>query len=126
MAPINARKYTIAAGALLTAVALFATVLSHGPALAVVLLTVGMFTYSLSSAPYWALATHVVSTPRLVASMGSIQNFGGFLGGACAPIATGVIVDHFGGFPVALVVTAVLVLISAGMYGVVLRRRLAV
>ena len=123
MAPINARKYTIAAGALLTAVALFATVFSRGPALAVVLLTVGMFTYSLSSAPYWALATNVVRTPKLVASMGSIQNFGGFLGGACAPIVTGVIVDHFGGFPIALTVTGVLVLISAGMYGIVLRRR---
>lgn len=126
VAPIKARKYTIAVGALLTAAALFATALSHGPGLAVVLLTVGMFTYSLTSAPYWALATNVVSTPRLVASMGSIQNFGGFLGGACAPIVTGVIVDHFGGFQVALLASAVLLLVSAAMYGLVLRRRLPV
>ena len=126
MAPINARKYTIAGGALLTAVALLATAFSHGPVLAVVLLTIGMFTYSLCSGPYWALAANVVSTPKLVGSMGSIQNFGGFLGGACAPIATGIIVDRFGGFPVALIVTAILVLISAGMYGIALRRQLTV
>jgi sugar phosphate permease len=126
MEPIRARKYTIAAGALLTAVALFATAFSRGQTIAVVLLTVGMFTYSLSSGPYWALATNVVSTPKLVASMGSIQNFGGFLGGACAPVVTGVIVDRFGGFPIALTVTALLVLISAAMYGIVLRRRLPV
>jgi sugar phosphate permease len=126
MEPIRARRYTIAAGALLTAVALLATVVSHGQTVAVVLLTVGMFTYSLSSGPYWALATNVVSTPKLVASMGSIQNFGGFLGGACAPVVTGVIVDHFGGFPIALTVTALLVLVSAVMYGLVLRRRLPI
>jgi sugar phosphate permease len=126
MEPIRARKYTIAVGALLTAVALFATVFSRGQTIAVVLLTVGMFTYSLSSGPYWALATNVVSTPKLVASMGSIQNFGGFLGGACAPVVTGVIVDRFGGFPIALTVTALLVLVSAAMYGIVLRRRIPV
>jgi sugar phosphate permease len=126
MEPIRARKYTIAAGALLTAVALLTTVVSHGQTVAVVLLTVGMFTYSLSSGPYWALAANVVSTPKLVASMGSIQNFGGFLGGACAPVVTGIIVDHFGGFPVALTVTALLVLVSAAMYGLVLRRRLPI
>jgi MFS family permease len=126
MDPMRSRKYTVAAGALLTAIALFATVLSHGRALAVALLTVGMFTYSLSSGVYWTLATSVVRTPKLVASMGSIQNFGGFLGGACAPVVTGIIVGHLGGFPMALTVAAILVLISAAMYGVVLRRRLPI
>jgi MFS family permease len=126
MAPLNARRRTIAAGALLTAVALAATAASTGPTIAVVLLTVGMFTYSLTSAPYWALATDVVTTSKMVASVGSIQNFGGFLGGACAPIATGVMVDLFGGFVPALIVTAALLLVSALAYGVLLRRRLPV
>jgi Na+/melibiose symporter-like transporter len=85
-----------------------------------------MFTYSLTSAPYWALATDVVTTSKMVASVGSIQNFGGFLGGACAPIATGVMVDLFGGFVPALIVTAALLLVSALAYGVLLRRRLPV
>jgi sugar phosphate permease len=126
MEPMRSRKYTVATGALLTAIALFATVFSHGQAIAVSLLTVGMFTYSLSSGVYWTLATNVVRTPKLIASMGSIQNFGGFLGGACAPVVTGVIIGHLGGFPIALTVTAVLVLISAVMYGLVLRRRLPI
>jgi sugar phosphate permease len=126
MDPMRSRRYTVAAGALLTAIALFATVLSHGRAVAVALLTVGMFTYSLSSGVYWTLATNVVRTPKLVASMGSIQNFGGFLGGACAPVVTGIIIGHLGGFPTALTVTAILVLISAAMYGVVLRHRLPI
>jgi sugar phosphate permease len=126
MEPMRSRRYTVAAGALLTAIALFATVLSHGRVIAVVLLTVGMFTYSLSSGVYWTLATNVVRTPKLVASMGSIQNFGGFLGGACAPVVTGFIIGNLGGFPTALTVAAILVLISAAMYGLVLRRRLPI
>ncbi|HWC84630.1 MAG TPA: MFS transporter [Pseudonocardiaceae bacterium] len=124
--PLNARRWVIAAGALLTAIALLATAASSGPAIAVVLLIVGMFTYSLSSGPYWTLATEVVRTPKLVASIGSIQNFGGFLGGAFAPVATGFIVDSMGGFVPALVVAGALALISAVCYGLILRRRLPV
>lgn len=124
--PMRARRLTITAGALLTAVALVATSFSTDKIVAVTLLTIGMFTYSLSSGPYWTLAANVVRTPKLVASMGSIQNFGGFLGGACAPIVTGIVVDRFGGFGVALVVTSVLLLVSATMYGLVLRRQLPV
>jgi MFS family permease len=124
--PIRARRYTIACGALLTAIALFVTAFSHGAALAVTLLVAGEFTYSLTSGPYWTLAADMVRTPGLVASIASIQNFGGFLGGACAPILTGVLVDHFGGFGMALAVAALLVLISAVLYGIVLRRRLPV
>ncbi len=122
----TARRVTITAGALLTAAAMIATAFSTNAGLAVVLLTIGMFTYSLSSAPYWALATDVVQTPRLVASVGSIQNFGGFFGGACAPIVTGIIVDRSGSFLLAILLTGVLALVSAVMYGIVLRRRLPV
>lgn len=125
-APLNARRWTMAAGALLTAVALAATAMSHGPVLAVVLLTTGMFTYSLCSGPYWTIGNDVIRSPRLCGSVSSIQNFGGFLGGAFAPVATGLMVDHLGGFVPALLVTAALALVSAALYGLVLRRRMPV
>ena len=126
LAPLAARRYVIAGGALLTTVALVITAFSAGPVLAMVMLTVGMFTYSLTSGTFWTLATEVVRTSRLVGSVGSIQNFGGFLGGACAPIATGVLVDASGGFTLALTAAAVLCLVSAALYGLVLRHRLPV
>lgn len=124
MLPFTARRVVIAAGALLTAVALFLTAISHGAVIAVVLLTIGMATYSLSSGVYWTLAANISTDRRLVASVGSIQNFGGFLGGAFAPIVTGILVDRLGGFVVALFVAAALTLLSAVMYGLVLRRSL--
>ncbi len=125
MAPFHARRAVVATGALLTAATMIATTLSPNAVVAVGLLTTGMFTYSLSSGCYWTLATDVLTTPRFVASVGSIQNFGGFLGGACAPIGTGLLVDRFGSFTAALLVTAALALVSAAMYGLLLRRRMA-
>lgn len=123
--PFTARRTIIALGALLTAVALFLTAVSHGPVLAVVLLTIGEGTYSLSSGVYWALAANIARSRQMVASIGSIQNFGGFLGGAFAPLVTGIIVGASGGFVLALLVSAALTLLSAIMYGLVLRRPLA-
>ncbi|MFC5827677.1 MFS transporter [Nonomuraea insulae] len=124
MRPLDARRRTIAGGALLTALALVGTTFSTGPAVAITMLTLGMFAYSLTTASYWALAADVVTTSKMVGSVGSIQNFGGFLGGAFAPIATGVIVDVTGGFVVALIVSAALLLVTVAMYGILVRRRL--
>ncbi|MEN3259533.1 MFS transporter [Sodalis endosymbiont of Spalangia cameroni] len=124
--PFKARRYTIAGAAVMTALAMFVTAASTGPALAVALLTLGMFTYSLSSGNYWTLAAEAVTSKRLVASVSSIQNFGGFLGGACAPIVTGIVIDRFGGFVPAIVVAGAMAMISALMYGIALRRRLPV
>lgn len=124
VASFTARRAVVSLGAFLTACAMVITLYSPSPAFAVAMLTVGMFTYSLSSGCYWALATDVLSTPRFVASVGSIQNFGGFLGGAFAPIVTGIVVDRFGGFGVAIAVTSALALVSAVMYGLLLRRRM--
>jgi sugar phosphate permease len=124
MLAMHARRRTIAGGALLTGLALVATAFSDGPVLAVALLTLGMFTYSLTTASYWALAADVVTTDRMVGSIGSIQNFAGFLGGAFAPIATGVIVDRAGGFVPALIVAAALLVVTTVMYGGFVNRRL--
>jgi MFS family permease len=126
VAPLHARRWTMAGGALLTAMALAATAGSTSPGLAVTLLTVGMFTYSLCSGPYWTLGNDVVRSPRLCGSVSSIQNFGGFLGGACAPVVTGFLVDRAGGFVPALLTAAGLALVSAALYGLVLRRRMPV
>ncbi|RMB79772.1 MFS transporter [Streptomyces shenzhenensis] len=124
MRAMDARRRVIAGGALLTAVSLCLTAVSTGPAMAVTMLTVGMFCYSLSTASYWALASDVVETTRMVGSVGSIQNFGGFLGGAFAPIATGVIVDTMGGFTPALLISAALLMVTVVSYGFLVRKRL--
>jgi sugar phosphate permease len=58
--------------------------------IALACISVVIFLANAASACSWALATAAAPSDR-VASLGAIQNFGGFLGGALAPIATGYI-----------------------------------
>ncbi|WP_338771032.1 MFS transporter [Massilia sp. METH4] len=57
---------------------------------AVACIAVVIFLANASSACAWSLAT-VAAPPSHVASLGALQNFGGFLGSALAPILTGYI-----------------------------------
>jgi cyanate permease len=68
----------------------------------------------------WALAS-VAAPANCTASLGAIQNFGGYLGGALAPTVTGFIVQATGSFTPALLVSAAIGLVSALMYLVVIR-----
>ena len=56
-----------------------------------------------------AMATVATSSNR-TASLGSIQNFGGYIGGALAPTITGFIVQRTGSFRLALVTAAFIAL----------------
>jgi sugar phosphate permease len=58
--------------------------------IALACISVVIFLANAASACSWALAT-AAAPPDRVASLGAIQNFGGFLGGALAPILTGYI-----------------------------------
>jgi MFS family permease len=63
----------------------------------------------------WAMVS-VAAPRRCVGSLGSIQNFGGYLGGAIAPVLTGVLVQSTGGFDLALLTGAGLALVSCVAY----------
>jgi sugar phosphate permease len=63
----------------------------------------------------WAMAA-VVAPVHLTASMGSIQNFFGYLGAASAPILTGIIVAKTGSFQPALMAGALFAVLGAIIY----------
>jgi cyanate permease len=48
----------------------------------------------------------IAAPSTFTASLGSIQNFGGYLGGALAPMLTGFIVQRTGSFSQALLLSA--------------------
>jgi cyanate permease len=52
----------------------------------------------------------------MVASLGSMQNFGGYLGGSLAPVITGVVVDKTHSFVNALLISAGVAFIAALVY----------
>ena len=63
-----------------------------------------------------AALSSVAVPPNCTASIGSMQNFGGYLGGALAPIVTGLAVQATGSFVPAMVIGAAIGALSAAAY----------
>jgi nitrate/nitrite transporter NarK len=89
---------------------------------AVTAISAAVFFAGGASGMSWALAS-VAAPAHCTASLGSIQNFGGYLGGALAPTVTGFIVQAIGTFVPALLVGAAIALASAVAYLVVIPNR---
>ena len=115
MSPINSRKWPICIG--LFGAAAFTIPAAYTPnlVLAMTYISAAMFFLNLASGGSWALVS-VAAPRRLVASLGSLQNFGGYLGGSVAPVLTGVIVDRTGSFVNALLVAAAVAVVGALFY----------
>ena len=118
--PVNSRKLPIILGMVGAAgCTIFAALIPSNTA-AIAAISVALFAGNLAGATIWALA--VVAAPsKGVASLGSMQNFGGFLGGALAPMLTGFIVQATHSFVPALILAAVVSVLSAIVYLVVVR-----
>jgi sugar phosphate permease len=113
--PINSRRLPLCIG--LVFAALFTIPAAYTPSLtlAIACISGAMYFINLASGSSWALVS-VAAPRRLVASLGSLQNFGGYLGGSLAPVITGVIVDRTGSFVYALVIAAAVALAGAVSY----------
>lgn len=121
--PISARKVPLVVGALAAALAFGSVTTVSDINLSITLLAVGYFAASLSTGVIWTLATDV-APKSMVASLGSIQNFGGFVGAALAPVVTGAVLQATGHFEYAFSIGTVLLIISALSYGVFLKKRI--
>jgi MFS family permease len=118
MEPVRARKLPTVAG--LVAAGLFATLAplpaTTGTSLA--LFSAAMFFGYGSGSCSWTLGASLTA-PRYVATMESIQNIGGSLGGALAPYVTGVVVERTHGFGPAFLIGAIAAFGSALSYALV-------
>jgi MFS family permease len=88
--------------------------------IALACISVVIFLANASSACAWSLAS-VTAPPSRIASLGSIQNFGGFLGGALAPLLTGYIAQAWSFVP-ALLTGAGIALVGAMSYLFLVRK----
>ena len=78
------------------------------------------FAGAAATANAWALVT-ATAPSSYVASLGSIQNFGGYFGGSFAPVITGYVVDKTGSFTLPLLIGAAVAVASALVYLFVVR-----
>jgi sugar phosphate permease len=120
LSPVNSRKLPVIIG--LLGMVVFTAVAAETPSdtLAVAAISAALMFGATASGMSWALAS-VAAPASCTASLGAIQNFGGYLGGALAPTVTGFIVQATGSFVPALLVSAVIGLVSALAYLLVIR-----
>jgi sugar phosphate permease len=113
--PLKSRRYPATIALLGTAACTVAAAYVSSNALAIAFISVSLFLLYVTSTCAWALSSVAVPT-NCTASIGAVQNFGGYLGGALAPTVTGLIVQNTGSFVPALVVGALIGVVSAGSY----------
>lgn len=112
---LNSRKYPAGLALIATAAFTVAAAYVQSNALAIACISAAIFMLYVTSTCSWALSSIAVP-PNLTASVGAMMNFGGYLGGALAPTVTGLIVQATGSFVLALVVGAVIAIVSAISY----------
>ena len=115
MALVQARKLPAALGYLGSAVFTAFAAMSTAPLPAIVCISLAMFLLWFAVAAKWTLIT-AVSPQDYCGSCSSIQNFGSYLGGACSPVITGLIVDRTGSFVLALAIGGIVMAVGAAIY----------
>ncbi|EGI5923381.1 MFS transporter [Salmonella enterica subsp. enterica serovar Colindale] len=118
---VTSRKVPIVAGAALAACFVMPIPFVSHSGTAITLLTLGYFCSQMPSGVIWALAADMAPKEQ-VASLGAIQNFGGFLGAALAPVITGIILDVTGQFTNVFILGGGLLFLGACSYGFFVRK----
>jgi MFS family permease len=119
--PIAGRKLLVSSALCGISLCTVGTVFAQSNAVALSFISASLFLIYIASSAAWATVP-IAAPSQYTASLGSIQNFGGYLGGALAPTVTGLIVERTGGFSQALLLSAGLSLVSAAAYLFLVRK----
>jgi MFS family permease len=122
MTPIASRKLLTIIGLVIMALATFAAAETPSNTIAVASISVAVFFGFWSSGTSWSLANACAPT-NYAASLGAIMDFGGFIGGALAPMVTGFVVQATHSFVPALLVAGAIGLLSSLAYLILSKTR---
>lgn len=118
---LTVRRGFIAVCALLAGISVVLVPTAHGLAPTLTLLTLALCFISAITGSAWSMPGDVA--PRsLVASVGAIQNFGGYFGGAFSPLVAGVIVDTTGSWSMAFYTGGVVAALTGACYWFIVKR----
>jgi len=115
VSPMRSRKLPMAASLVLTATLTVIAAMTPSNVISIMCISGSLFLLYVSSTTAWAMAP-IAAPPNCTASLGAMQNFGGYLGGALAPTVTGFIVQSTGTFAPALLVGSAVALVAACGY----------
>jgi nitrate/nitrite transporter NarK len=120
-APIAGRKLLISCALGGISLSTLGTAWAQSNTLALAFISISLFLIYIAASAAWATVP-IAAPSQYTASLGSIQNFGGYLGGALAPTVTGLIVQRTGSFSQALLLSAGLSFLSMTAYLFLVRR----
>jgi len=120
-APIAGRKLLVASALCGISLCTVGSVLARSNATALAFISVSLFLIYIAASAAWATVP-IAAPSQYTASLGSIQNFGGYLGGALAPTVTGLIVQRTGSFAPALLLSSGVSFLSAVAYLLLVRQ----
>lgn len=109
---VSSRKSLVAAGLVMAGVFTIPAAYASTVTQAIVFISIAQFCVQFASGSSWILVTSIIPS-RQTSSLGGIQNFGGYLAGAAAPIITGYIAHNTGSFKNAFIVAAVIAFAAA-------------
>ena len=119
--PIRSRKIPMATSLVATAVCTVGAALTPSDVLSIACISASLFLVYLCSSSAWAMAS-VAAPANCTASLGAMQNFGGYIGGALAPTVTGFIVQSTGSFTPALLTGAAVAVVAAAIYWILVQK----
>lgn len=109
---MNSRKLPMTASLVLTGLFTVLAAEVASSLVSIICISASMFLVYVSSTTAWAMAP-IAAPANATASIGAMQNFGGYLGGALAPTVTGFIVQGTGSFEPAFLVAAAVAVVAA-------------
>jgi MFS family permease len=119
--PIAGRKLLVSSALGGISICTVGTAFAQANATALAFISVSLFLIYIASSAAWATVP-IAAPSQYTASLGSIQNCGGYLGGALAPAVTGLILERTGSFSQALLLSAGLSLLSTVAYLLLVRQ----
>jgi MFS family permease len=122
---VSARRLPCILGLIVSGVFTIAATTATTPLQAVVLISGAMYFLSFGVSGKWVMLT-AVAPQSYCTSVASIQNFGGYLGGAVSPLVTGFVVDRTGSFVVALGIGAAMTVAAAIILQLMVRNPIGV
>jgi MFS family permease len=122
--PLTGKRHIMTASAIGAGIAICVIPFLGSVTSAVIAITISLGLIATMTAAAWAMPGDIVDTSQ-VASVGAIQNFGGYFGGAFAPLLTGMIADATGSYTISFVIAGVIASLAAVAYSTLVRHPIA-
>lgn len=118
---MGSKKLVLVSAAVLTGILLIIVPFVHSLVWAIVVLCMALGLIAIIQSQSWALTSDIVPDTH-AARFGSIMNFGGYFGGALAPVITGIVVDQTGSYTPSFILAGIIAAMGALFFGLMVSK----